>query len=113
MLIEDKTVATHLYRIAQEAVTNSVKHGKAKQIRIEFFLSSERIILAVSDDGVGFIGKPQPLKSLGLRIMKHRASMIGGGSFAVQISNGQPSQIVAGHHESLPPNSHNEFPYAS
>lgn len=83
VLIEDNTVATHLYRIAQEAVNNSLKHGKAQQIIIGLSSTSERIILAVNDDGVGFKRSERRSKGLGLRIMNHRASMIGG-NFAVQ-----------------------------
>jgi PAS domain S-box-containing protein len=81
--IEDNTQATHLYRIAQEAVTNSLKHGRAQQIRIGLFSTPERITLAVDDDGAGFKPGERHSKGLGLRIMTHRAGMIGG-SFSVQ-----------------------------
>jgi PAS domain S-box-containing protein len=78
VLIEDNTVATHLYRIAQEAVTNSLKHGRAQKIKIGLSGTPERIILAVDDDGVGFKKSVSRKKGLGLRIMKYRAGMIGG-----------------------------------
>lgn len=83
VLIEDNTMATHLYRIAQEAVTNSFKHGKAQQIKIELSSTPKRIILAVNDDGVGFKRSERRSKGLGLRIMNHRAGMIGG-NFVIQ-----------------------------
>jgi PAS domain S-box-containing protein len=78
VLIENNTVATHLYRIAQEAITNAIKHGRAQQIEIRLSSSFEVISLAVSDDGVGFEGGDNHQKGMGLRIMNHRAGMIGG-----------------------------------
>jgi len=78
VLIEDNTMATHLYRIAQEAASNSIKHGQAQQIKILLSSSPERITLAVSDDGVGFKTSAGPRLGLGLRTMNHRASLIGG-----------------------------------
>jgi len=49
----------HLYRIAQEAIQNAVKHGKAKTIRIELKELARCIELRVEDDGVGFPRKPR------------------------------------------------------
>lgn len=68
-----------LYRIAQEAVTNAVKHAKPNRIRIRLRCGKERTLtLSVRDDGVGRTGMTQPKGGLGLRIMAHRARMIGG-----------------------------------
>ena len=78
VLIEDNTVATHLYRIAQEATTNAIKHGQAQRIEIRLSSAPEQITLTVSDDGVGFKAGARHPKGMGLRIMNHRASMIGG-----------------------------------
>ncbi len=78
VLFKDNAIATHLYRIAQEAVTNSIKHGRAKHININLSTASGRITLAVSDDGVGFNETAKGAKGLGLRIMNHRASILGG-----------------------------------
>ncbi len=75
--LDDHDAANHLYRIAQEAVTNAVKHGKAQKIRIGLRVNpDERVVLDVRDDGVGF---PTEVRSpgMGLRIMNHRARMIG------------------------------------
>jgi len=93
VLIEDNAMATHLYRIAQEATTNSVKHGKAQQIKIGLFSTPERIVLEVSDDGVGFKRSERHAKGLGLRIMNHRASMIGG-NMVVQKNAGGGTVVV-------------------
>lgn len=73
----DSRVATQLYRIAQEAVTNAVKHAIADSIRIE--LRSERGVmrLQIVDDGAGITGRASKSGGLGLRIMMYRAVSIG------------------------------------
>jgi PAS domain S-box-containing protein len=81
--IHDNAVATHLYRIAQEAVQNAIRHGKAKFVVINLFTQNDRIVLGVKDDGVGFSRKPRNHKGMGLHIMQYRAGMVGG-SLAVQ-----------------------------
>jgi signal transduction histidine kinase len=78
VLIHDDTVATHLYRITQEAVRNAIRHGKPKWIGINLSEAKDIVKLTIEDDGIGV---PEDLKGndgLGLRIMAHRASMIGG-----------------------------------
>ena len=78
VLVEDNAAATHLFRIAQEAVSNAIKHAKAGRIEISLTGTPERIQLAVRDDGAGMPAR-QPKKSgMGLRIMRHRAGMING-----------------------------------
>ncbi|HXK24617.1 MAG TPA: ATP-binding protein [Myxococcota bacterium] len=75
--IRDGRVATQLYRIAQEAVTNAVKHARASAIEIEMHSRAGRTTLRVSDDGVG-IPSPIPTQNgVGVRIMHHRATSIG------------------------------------
>jgi signal transduction histidine kinase len=71
-------VATHLYRIAQEAVSNAVKHGKASKIVLRFVADTTGTVLSITDNGSG-IDTGSPKKSgMGLRFMKYRADMIGG-----------------------------------
>jgi signal transduction histidine kinase len=82
VLIEDGATATHLYRIAQEAVTNAVKHGQARHILIRLSRSGTGTQLMVIDDGVGLPEPLPPGDGMGLRIMAHRAS-ISAGKFAV------------------------------
>lgn len=76
--VRDNAAATHLYRIAQEAVTNSIKHGRAQEIKIGLSAAEGRIILMVSDNGVGLKKSAGRRKGLGLRIMRHRAGVMGG-----------------------------------
>ncbi len=78
----NNAVATQLYRIAQESLTNSLKHSNASEIRISLTLSSSQTALEISDNGVGFDLEEKENKSsesgMGLRIMKYRASILGG-----------------------------------
>jgi PAS domain S-box-containing protein len=71
------TAATHLYRIAREAVTNAVNHGHAKQIDIALEVAAGHTGLRVADNGCG-MPRPNPRrKGMGLRIMNYRADVIG------------------------------------
>jgi signal transduction histidine kinase len=83
VLIEDDATATHLYRIAQEAVRNAMQHGKCERIGITLSEDGGVVKLTVEDDGAGLPETPLPGGGLGIRIMAHRASMIGG-SFSVE-----------------------------
>jgi signal transduction histidine kinase len=76
VFVDDNAVALHLYRIAQESVTNAVKHGRAKQISITLSSSAGGLKLTVRDDGSGLPEIPSPSGS-GLKIMKYRAAAIG------------------------------------
>ena len=76
--IDDSVTATHLYRIAQEAVHNAAKHGQAKHVMIDLSAVNGKVTLRVKDDGVGFQQSLAVEKGIGLRIMRYRASIIGG-----------------------------------
>lgn len=72
-------VASHLYRIAQEAVNNALKHGRANAISISLRVSARQMELAVLDDGIGLASTPsRKRQGMGLRIMDYRARSIGG-----------------------------------
>lgn len=75
--ISPPEAAMHLYRIAQEAVANAVRHGGAQHVRIRLEGSPETIVLTVSDDGKGFPIHPRKEAGMGLRTMRYRAQMIG------------------------------------
>jgi signal transduction histidine kinase len=76
--IASSSASTHLYRIAQEAVTNAVKHGKANRVIIELRQVDGVVGMRILDDGIGIDDKARPGEGMGLRIMKHRAGMFGG-----------------------------------
>jgi signal transduction histidine kinase len=77
ILLRDDAAALHLYRIVQEALSNAIKHGKAKKVVIGFRKEGSRNILTVKDDGAGFVKTANYGGGLGLNIMNYRASMIG------------------------------------
>ena len=70
-------LALHLYRIAEEAVTNAVKHAGANSITIKLAILAGRPVLEIADDGKG-IGEKLKAEGMGLRNMQYRASVIGG-----------------------------------
>jgi PAS domain S-box-containing protein len=73
-----ETTATHLYRIAQEAITNAVKHGKATRIDIKCTTAPGILELTIADDGIGIPPDAMERDGLGLHIMSYRARAIGG-----------------------------------
>lgn len=75
--LTDAGAATQLYRIAQEAITNAVKHGRATRVVISLTGVENRFELTVRDDGLGFRPTLAAGPGMGLRIMKYRAAMIG------------------------------------
>jgi signal transduction histidine kinase len=83
VLIHDDAAATHLYRIAFEAVRNALHHGKPRRIGISLSERANVLTLTVEDDGTGFPETKPDNQGLGIRIMAYRASMIGG-SLAVE-----------------------------
>lgn len=90
VLVEDNNAATHLYRIAQESISNAVKHGHAKNVTIELAADEAGITLSIWNDGT-----PLPASALtegmGLRIMRYRAGIIGG---SLQIQNHEGGGVV-------------------
>ncbi|MHC4094360.1 MAG: PAS domain S-box protein [Planctomycetota bacterium] len=78
VLVHEGAVATHLYRIAQEAVNNATKHAQAQRIEITIAADDERrVTLTVRDDGVGLPDDFDRTDGMGLRIMNYRASHTG------------------------------------
>ncbi|PYK36807.1 MAG: hypothetical protein DME60_13660 [Verrucomicrobia bacterium] len=77
VLVPDSAVATQLYRIAQEAATNSAKHSSAGQIAIRLATNGPELMLSIVDDGIGFPEKLPNPQGLGLRLMRHGAALIG------------------------------------
>ena len=93
MLISDNAAATHLYRIAQEAINNAIKHGKARKIvvALERYKSNNR--LRITDNGTGFPKELNDHSGMGLQIMKYRAGMIGA-SLEIQRADGKGTSVI-------------------
>ena len=83
--------ASHLYRIAQEALTNTARHGHASRVTVVLLLSPTRFMLSIADDGVGVGEAAASATGMGLKIMKYRASMIGA---KLEIVPNQPQGTV-------------------
>jgi len=81
VLLENETMATNLYFIAQEAINNAVKHAKGRQILISLEQSGDLLRLAIEDNGAGLspdIIRDPAACGLGLRTMQYRARLING-----------------------------------
>ena len=70
-------IVTHLFRIAQEAIQNAIRHGKATQIELQLS-RDENLCLKVLDNGSGFRPPPKNWMGVGLQSMRYRAQEIGG-----------------------------------
>jgi PAS domain S-box-containing protein len=73
----DTNVVTQLYKIAQEAVTNAIKHGKAKRVGIRLANGEDHLVLSIQNSGLPFPDLRSRSTGMGLRIMNYRASLIG------------------------------------
>jgi PAS domain S-box-containing protein len=87
-------IETVLYRLSQEALTNTLKHSGAKHFRLSIVKSYPHIIFTAKDDGAGFDSSEfnQHKDTLGLLSMRERASMLGG-SFSLQTGIGKGTYI--------------------
>lgn len=72
------TTATHLYRIAQEAVREAVRHGSANHVVMRLSASGGSVALSVTDDGISLLADGRYKHGMVLRMMRHRARVIGG-----------------------------------
>jgi len=75
--IQDHAVAIHFYRIAQEAITNAIKHGQAKTVQLRLAEGEDGLQLHIQDDGVGFASPLAAHGGMGLHIMHYRARTLG------------------------------------
>jgi len=73
----DPGVTNQLYKIVQEAVSNAVKHGKAKRIGIRLANGADKLLLTIHNNGVPFPDHKGHFTGMGLRIMNYRANLIG------------------------------------
>ena len=89
--IGDNEVSVHLFRIAQEALNNATKHGRAQKIVIALQEAEGKLALTVSDDGGGFHPPPVEQRGIGLNIMAYRARSIGG---ILKIQKNDPPELI-------------------
>jgi PAS domain S-box-containing protein len=94
LLIRDNAIATHLYRIVQEAINNGIKHGKTKKVEIRVARNGSGLMqLIVTDWGKGFPKRTPANGGMGLQIMKYRANMIGA-SLDIQDSGNKGVRVI-------------------
>ncbi len=92
--VEDNQTATHLFRIAQEAATNAIRHGSPSHIRITLVKQNDLGILTIRDDGTGYrASPPDQTEGVGLRSMRYRADQIGA-RLDVQSSPGEGTTVT-------------------
>lgn len=89
----DQFTRMNLFRIAQEAVNNAVKYADASRILLRVRHEEDALVLEVEDDGRGIPEKPSSQRGMGLRIMRYRATMIGG-NLDIHSKPGQGTRIV-------------------
>jgi PAS domain S-box-containing protein len=75
--IKNDTIVGHLYRIAQEAITNALKHAAAKSIELHLTNHGPDIQLAIEDTGRGLPKNASRKNGMGMQVMQHRARLIG------------------------------------
>jgi len=88
VLIESANVATHLFRIAQEGISNAIKHGRADFIVIALEEAEQGLRLTITDNGLGLRAGDRDRGGMGLRIMADRMKVIGGNFSAKAIARG-------------------------
>jgi PAS domain S-box-containing protein len=78
VFVKDSLTATHLYHIVQEATNNALRHGQPRRIDIQMNAQTDALVLSIEDDGKGLPQEGIRRGGVGLRLMHHRASLIGG-----------------------------------
>jgi PAS domain S-box-containing protein len=91
--LTDAMAGTHLYRIAQEAINNALKHGRPTQLLVSLKKVGDKAALTIHDNGAGFSVDGQRSQGMGLRTIAYRAGMIGA-DFQVKSKLGQGTTIV-------------------
>lgn len=110
-----QNVTAQIYKIVQEAVSNAIKHGKARHVSIDIHARPEQLVVTVKNDGLPFTPPPATSKRMGLKIMDYRANTINatlniepaekGGTLvtcAVSVGNGSLPKTTRAHCAALP-----------
>lgn len=92
LLVEDSITASHIFRIAQEAVRNSIRHAHPTAVHLSLASNRETLTLTVHDNGPGLPSQPDSKAGVGLRVMAHRAKLIGG-ELTIDSTAGQGTQV--------------------
>jgi signal transduction histidine kinase len=92
VMVHDPAVATHLYRIVQEAVHNAIRHGKARSVAVHLAKTGPQVSLTITDNGRGLPADMPLNHGMGLRNMQYRASMFGG---SITLDAGNPGAVLA------------------
>ena len=90
--VADLVLATHLYRLAQEAISNAVRHGRATRVSLRLSGRPGSVALTIRDNGRGLRAKPSGKHGLGLSLMNYRARLMGA---ALEIRPGRSVGTVA------------------
>ena len=91
VLVADNGTATHLFRIAQESITNALKHSRATRVHTTLCQNRTGLSLSVSDNGRGI--RQNDAAGLGTQIMRYRAQVIGA-DMTVSSSNGSGTVVT-------------------
>jgi len=87
-------VETDLFRIAQEALTNILKHAQASRVKVQLFLADDLVRLIIQDNGIGFdLQEPEASKGFGLHSLRERVQRMGG-SMRIETAPGQGTKLV-------------------
>jgi signal transduction histidine kinase len=89
--IFDKKIELMLYRSSQELINNALKHAQASVINVTLSKTEERLILQVSDNGIGFdlAEVNQPNRGIGIKNIESRISVIKGGQIKFDVEKGR------------------------
>lgn len=93
VLVHQHGAATHLFRIAQEAVNNAIKHGHSSRIRILLTVTRRGLVLGIRDNGDGIRRRRPSANGMGLHIMQYRADAIRG-SLVIRRRTGGGTEVV-------------------
>jgi two-component system, LuxR family, sensor kinase FixL len=91
--LTDTMTGTNLYRIAQEAINNALKHGHSSRLAVTLKEVGDKAALTIHDNGAGFSVDGQQSQGVGLRTLSYRAAMIGA-ALQVESKPGQGTTIV-------------------
>jgi PAS domain S-box-containing protein len=84
---------SHLYRMAQEALNNAVRHARARSVSMQFVVDPQRVRLRISDDGRGIAARARRTAGMGMKTMQDRATAIGG-TVTIRTRRGVGTRVV-------------------